>query len=257
MSAPVGRVIINAADFDAAIFDMDGVITQTATLHAAAWKQLFDQYRSDRMRRGLPSFEPFNINTDYRLYVDGRARYDGVRAFLASRSVDLPWGDRADPAGSETICGLGNEKDSYFWEIIRRDGVRLYHSTMAVIRQLKARGLRVGVFSASRNAAAILKAAGVLDLFDGKVDGVDADDLHLTGKPDPSMLLELVRRLCAAPGRTIVFEDAIAGVQAGRAGGFALVIGVNRTSVRGALVEQGADGEVTGLEEVAVAPSAR
>ncbi len=256
MSPSAGTVIINTADFDAAIFDMDGVITQTATVHATAWKRLFDEYRSDRIRRGLSSFEPFNIDTDYRLYVDGRPRYDGVHAFLASRSIDIPWGDRADPTGSETICGLGNTKDSYFWEIVRRDGVRPYHSTIALIRKLKEKSLRIGVFSASRNAAAILKGAGVRDLFDQKVDGVDADDLHLTGKPDPSMLLELARRLCAAPARTMVFEDAIAGVQAGRAGGFGVVIGVNRTSVPGALTEQGADREVKDLETVVVAPSA-
>ena len=251
MTNAAERVEIDAASFDAAIFDMDGVITQTATVHAEAWKRLFDTYRSERVRRGQPAFQPFDPDEDYRLYVDGRPRYDGVRAFLASRSITLPPGDPTDPPGSETVCGLGNAKDTYFWERIHRDGVQTYASTLALIRQMKERALRVGVFSASRNAAAILQTARVLDLFDQKVDGTDSERLGLRGKPDPAMLLELARRLGADPRRTIVFEDAIAGVEAGRAGGFGLVIGVNRKAETGELLERGADREVRDLSEIA------
>jgi alpha,alpha-trehalase len=252
MSDSVARVEIDPTRFDAAIFDMDGVITQTATVHAAAWKQLFDQYRDRRIQRGLPPFAPFDPDEDYRLYVDGRPRYDGVRAFLASRSISLPPGDPADPPGGETVCGLGNMKDAFFWERIHRDGVQAYASTLALIRKMKEHGVRVGVFSASRNAAAVLRTAGVLELFDQKVDGTDNERLRLPGKPDPAMLLELTRRLGADRRRTIVFEDAIAGVEAGRAGGFGLVIGVNRKAETGELIERGADREVRDLSEVVI-----
>jgi len=254
VSAPVTPLVIDAGDFDAAIFDMDGVITQTATVHAAAWKQLFDEYLDDRRNRGLPSSEPFDAGADYRRYVDGRPRYDGVAAFLASRSISLPYGDPADPPGAETVCGLGNRKDGYFWAKAQRDGVRAYASSIALIKEMKRVHMRVGVFSASRNAGAILQAAGVIGLFDEKVDGIDSAELGLRGKPDPAMLLELSRRLAALPPRTVVFEDAIAGVQAGRAGGFGLVIGVNRSPCAGELVREGADAEVSDLAEVAVRP---
>ncbi len=253
MSQRTDDVIIDSRAFDAAIFDVDGVITKTASVHATAWKRLFDEYRDDRLRRALTPFEPFDVDTDYRLYVDGRPRYDGVQAFLASRSISLPWGDPSDPDDAETICGLGNRKDSFFLDAVRRDGVQPYRSTVALITALKAHGVKVGVFSASRNAVSILTAAGVLDLFDAKLDGVDAEQLHLEGKPDPSMLLELTRRIGSTPTRTVVSEDAVAGVQAGRAGGFALVIGVNRTPHPGALLAEGADREVSDLGSVTVA----
>jgi len=246
------RVVIAATDFDAGLFDMDGVITQTAAVHAAAWKQLFDAYSEERVRRGLQGYAPFDIDVDYRRYVDGRPRYDGVAAFLASRGIVLPRGSPDDDPAVETVCGLGNRKDAYFWERVRRDGVQTYPTTVALIHDLKSAGVRAGVFSASRNAEAILSAAGVVSMFDARVDGVDAERLRLPGKPDPAMLIELARRLRAAPSRAAVFEDAIAGVQAGRAGGFRLVVGVNRSSDAGSLLANGADVEVRDLGEVAV-----
>jgi beta-phosphoglucomutase family hydrolase len=247
-------VTIAAADFDAALFDMDGVITRTAVVHAAAWKQLFDEYREDRVRRGLPPFAPFDIDADYRRHVDGRPRYDGVAAFLASRSIILPYGSRDDGQTAETVCGLGNRKDALFWDRVRRDGVEAYPSTRALIEEFRAAYVRVGVFSASRNAEAVLDAAGVRGLFDEKVDGVDADALGLRGKPDPAMLLELARRLNVDPARGVVFEDALAGVEAGRAGGFGLVVGVNRSSgAAGDLLAHGAHVEVADLAEVTLA----
>jgi alpha,alpha-trehalase len=244
-------VNISRRDFDAVIFDTDGVITRTAVVHEAAWKRLFDAYLLDRAAR---TGEPFQLFTedDYRQYVDGRPRYDGVFTFLHSRGISLPYGDPSDPPDKETVCGLGNRKDEYFLQHIREHGVRPYPSTVAFIRALRAVGVKTGVFSASRNVVAVLEAAGAADLFDARVDGIVAEELGLPGKPDPATLLETTRRLGAAPERTVVVEDAIAGVEAGHAGGFGLVIGVNRSEEPGVLLANGATVEVTDLSELAV-----
>ena len=245
-------VEISRKDLDAVIFDMDGVVTRTASLHAAAWKRLFDDFLASRTPPG-EYFEPFGLETDYLRYVDGKPRYDGVADFLASRGITTPYGNPADPPDEATVSGLGNRKDIYFWQLVEEEGVEAFESTVELIRRLKTTGIRVGIFSASKNAQTVLSAANVLDLFDAKVDGEDAEELGIPGKPQPAMLLELTRRLRAKPERTAVVEDAIAGVQAGRAGGFTLVIGVNRTPTRGRLIESGADIEVADLSEVGVA----
>lgn len=247
------RVMLKVQDFDAAIFDLDGVVTQTATVHAAAWKRLFDDYLRQRIERGDSSFEPFDIDVDYRLYVDGRPRYDGVRAFLTSRGISLKRGNPEDPHDRETVCALGNRKDNFFLARVENEGVLPYTGTVRLIEQLKAAGVRTGIFSASRNAEAVLRAAGVIGLFDERIDGIRAEGLGLPGKPAPDVLLALTQRLGSTPLRTVVFEDAIAGVQAGCAGGFGLVIGINRGGRPGTLVEQGADLEVGDLEAVGVA----
>lgn len=246
---PVAEITI--AGLDAIIFDMDGVVTRTATLHAAAWKRLFDDFLGARAGAGL-RFQRFDIESDYRRYVDGKPRYDGVADFLTSRGIGLPRGDETDPPDAETVCGLGNRKDDYFWDLVKQRGVEAFPSTVGFIRRLRRAGVKTGIFSASRNAGAVLTAAGVLDLFDAKVDGEDADELRIPGKPHPAMLLELASRLRVTPDRTAVVEDAIAGVEAGRAGGFALVIGVNRSPTPGRLLGAGADLEVTDLSEVVV-----
>jgi beta-phosphoglucomutase family hydrolase len=222
------KVEIPRERFDAVIFDMDGVVTQTATLHAEAWKQLFDEVLAAELEP-WEVFRPFDVEDDYRRYVDGKSRYDGIVSFLRSRGICLPYGNASDPPTEATVCGLGNRKDVHFWQLVEERGVDVFESTVRLIRDLKAAGISVGIFSASRNATSILKVANVLALFDAKVDGVDADALGLKGKPDPAMLLELTRKLRASPARTVVVEDAIAGVEAGRAGGFALVICVKVT----------------------------
>lgn len=250
---PEGRITVELSKerLDAVIFDMDGVVTRTATLHAAAWKELFDAFLEARgIRDG--SFQPFDAE-DYQRYVDGKPRYDGVISFLASRGISLPYGSADDPPQYETVCGLGNRKDAFFQRLMASKGVDVFESTVKLIRHLRAAGVKTGIFSASRNAQTVLLAAKVLSLFDAKVDGTDGDKLNLPGKPDPATLLELTRRLGVLPDRTAVVEDAIAGVQAGRAGGFALVIGVNRSSIPRVLIENGADLEVTDLGEVGVA----
>jgi beta-phosphoglucomutase family hydrolase len=234
----------------ALIFDMDGVITDTATAHAAAWKRLFDEYLRARADRTGEPFEPFDIDADYRRYVDGKPRYDGVRSFLDARHIEVPWGDPADPPARETVCGLGNRKNGFFLEYLRAHGAKAYPSTVALVREARARGVGTAAISASRNMSEVLRAAGVADLFDVTVDGVVADELGLPGKPDPAVFEEAARRLRVEPAQAAVFEDALAGVKAGRRGGFGLVVGLDRTGHGDALLAAGADLVVTDLAEL-------
>ncbi len=237
-------------DLDAAIFDTDGVVTDTARAHAAAWKELFDAYLAGRSQRTGDPFVPFDPDADYRAYVDGKPRYDGVRSFLASRGIELPDGDPSDPPERETVCGLGNRKNEAFLAALREHGVRAYPSTLLLIRALRARGIKTAIISASRNMHEVLDAARVHGLFDADVDGVVADELRLPGKPDPGIFLEASARLSVQPGRAAVIEDALAGVEAGRQGGFGLVIGVDRSGHPEALREAGADVVVRDLGEL-------
>jgi alpha,alpha-trehalase len=245
------RVRIDPRFHDAVLFDLDGVITDTAALHAAAWAQMFDEYLSGRADTPAENHDPFTP-ADYRHFIDGKPRYDGVRDFLASRGVTLAWGGAADAASMATVCGLGNRKQELFAAAIAA-GVPVFESTVALVRRLIGTGVRVAVFSASRNCATVLQTAGIAELFEARVDGVVADELDLPGKPDPAMLLEAARRLGVRPGRTVVVEDSEAGVTAGRAGGFGLVIGVDRSGDDAAgLRECGADVAVGDLAEVLV-----
>ncbi|MGE5358753.1 MAG: HAD family hydrolase [Bacteroidales bacterium] len=224
----------------ALLFDLDGVLTRTATLHAAAWKKLFDEYLAARATRTGEPFVPFQLIADYRTYVDGRPRYDGVQTFLASRGVVLPWGAPTDPATQETVCGLGNRKDTYFEASLKDQGVETFPQAIDLVRKARQRGLRTAVVSSSKNCAAILRAAGVSDLFDARVDGCEAERLGLPGKPAPDTFLEAARRLGVAPDCAVVFEDAISGVQAAKRGGFR-VVGVDESGRGASLLEHGAD----------------
>jgi len=235
---------------DAVVFDMDGVVTDTAAVHAEAWKELFDAYLEARSRRTGEPFRPFDSDADYRPYVDGKPRYDGVRSFLVSRGIELPEGDPSDPPDRETICGLGNRKNRAFLERLHRGGARAYDSTVELVGQLNAHGIKVGVISASENMNEVLASAGLESLFDVRVDGADAARLKLPGKPDPAVFLEAARRMAAEPLRAAVVEDALAGVEAGRRGDFALVVGVDRTGHPDALAEAGADIVVGDLREL-------
>jgi alpha,alpha-trehalase len=248
-------VTITPGEIDAVVFDMDGVVTQTAVLHAASWKRLFDAYFAERARRTGEVYAPFT-EADYLRYVDGKPRYDGVRDVLAERGVTLPWGDPGDPPERETVCGLGNRKNDYFHRAIAEQGARVYPSTVTLVRDLKDVGVRVAIISASKNATMILEAAGVRDLFEVQVDGVVAAGLGLPGKPDPAVFVEAARRVGVAPARAAIVEDAIAGVRAGRAGGFGLVIGVDRGGNAAGLAAAGADVVVDDLAEVDVGPKA-
>jgi alpha,alpha-trehalase len=228
------------------IFDLDGVVTRTAGLHAKAWKRLFDDYLS---RRSEP-FRPFDADTEYRRFVDGKPRYEGVRSFLESRGITLPYGDPSDPPDRETICGLGNRKNAFFQEVLARDGVEVFEGSVVFIRDLKAKGVKTALVSSSKNTKAVLAAARLTNIFDVVVDGVEAARLGLKGKPHPDTFLEAARRLGVNAERTAVVEDAIAGVEAGKAGGFGLVIGVARSGNGAALLANGADLVVGDLAEL-------
>ncbi len=244
-------VTIDPRHHDAVLFDLDGVITDTAAIHEAAWKQLFDDYLASREPAESENHDPFTPE-DYRHHIDGRPRYDGVRDFLASRGITLPQGSPGEPGGAATVCGLGNRKQELFAARIAA-GVPVFASTVALIKRLKDTGIGVGVFSASRNCATVLESAGIDGLFAARVDGVVAGDLGLAGKPDPAVLLETARRLGVRPGRAVVVEDSEVGVRAGRDGGFCLVIGVDRSGDRASrLLECGADTVVGDLAEIGV-----
>jgi trehalose 6-phosphate phosphatase len=243
---------IRAADVDAVVFDMDGVVTDTAVVHAAAWKRLFDEYLTERSRRTGEPWEPFDAELDYVRFVDGKPRYDGVRSFLRSRGITLPEGNPSDPPDGATVVGLGDRKDAYFHEQLRRGGARAFPTTVELVGRLADAGIPVGIISSSRNMADVLRAAGVYELFPVKVDGVEAEALHLPGKPDPAVFIEAAHRLGADPPRTAVVEDSLAGIEAGHRGGFGLTIGVDRTGQRDALLEAGADLVVTDLGEIVV-----
>jgi beta-phosphoglucomutase family hydrolase len=236
----------------AVIFDLDGVVTRTAGLHADAWKQLFDTYLRARARRLGEPFQPFDLQSDYRRFVDGKPRYEGVRSFLASRGIELPFGSPQDGPEEESVCGLGNRKDRHFRDALARTGGSPYPTTLELVAALRRRGVPTAVVSSSRNCEVVLEAAGIRELFDVKVDGVDAADLGLSGKPDPAVFLEAARRLGVAPACTAVVEDALAGVEAARRGGFGLVVGVDRADQAENLAAAGADFVVGDLAQVAV-----
>jgi alpha,alpha-trehalase len=248
---PAITASIDSRLIDAVIFDMDGVITDTATTHADAWTRLFDDFLRDHATRTGEPFVPFS-SQDYLAHVDGKPRLDGVRDFLTSRGIDLPEGTPDDPPEATTVHGLGKRKNGFFLAEITEHGVQRYETTVALIRALHNRGVRTGLISSSRNAVQVLTAADALDLFESKVDGVDAARRGLPGKPDPAVFIAAAADLGATPDRSVVVEDAVSGVQAGRAGGFALVIGVDRGGNAEALADSGADVVVADLAEVDV-----
>jgi len=237
-------------ELEAVIFDMDGVVTDTAVVHAAAWKRLFDEFLESYSHNSDKPFVAFDGRTDYERYVDGKNRYDGVRSFLESRGISLPEGTDDDRPGFDTVKALGNRKDEYFLQHIREHGVVVYESTVRLIRRLLERGVRTAVVTASKNASEVLGSVGLSDLFEERVDGVVAAEMGLPGKPRPDTFLEAARRLGVDPGRAAVVEDALSGVAAGHAGHFGLVVGVARQGQNDALLEAGADVVVDDLAEL-------
>ncbi len=244
------RTEISLDSAKAVIFDMDGVVTDTATVHARAWKTLFDEYLQERAKRQGQGFQPFDPDEDYRRYVDGKPRYDGVSSFLEARGISLPYGHPDDEPGKETVCGLGNQKNEYFLQVLRDEGIDAYQSSIAFIERLRARGMKTAVISSSRNCEEVLQAAGVMNLFDAKVDGIDMAEAGLTGKPEPDIFQEAAKRLGVKPETAVVVEDALAGVEAGRKGGFGLVIGIARHNHGEELKQHGADLVVGDLAEL-------
>jgi beta-phosphoglucomutase family hydrolase len=234
----------------ACLFDLDGVLTQTAKVHAAAWKEMFDAFLRKRAAQNGEKFEPFDPVADYDEYVDGKPRYDGVRSFLAARGIDLPEGTTDDPPDAETVHGLGNRKNELVLAMIKRQGVEVYEGSVSYVRAVRDAGLGRAVVTSSANAVEVLAAAGIDDLLEVRIDGVVAAQQHLDGKPAPDTFLAAARALEVAPNQAAVFEDALAGVAAGRAGRFGLVVGVDRVGQADELLEHGADVVVSDLAEL-------
>ena len=232
------------------LFDLDGVLTQTAKVHAAAWKQTFDEYLHKRADRGDEEFKEFDKVADYDEYVDGKPRYDGVQSFLQSRGIDLPWGDHDDPPDKETVCGIGNRKNDLVLKLIREQGVEAYPGSVRYVNAVRDAGLHRAVVSSSANCKDVLVAAGIEDLFEVRIDGIVADQQHLKGKPAPDTFLAAAKALDVPAAQATVFEDALAGVQAGHAGKFGYVVGVDRVGQADALVAHGADVVVKDLSEL-------
>ena len=241
-------------DIRACLFDLDGVLTQTAQLHAAAWKEMFDVFLRSRADATGSAFEPFDSVRDYREYVDGKLRYDGVRSFLSSREIDLPEGDAGVEPGVETVIGLGDRKNELVLSFIHRGGVETYPGSVLYVRAVRDARLHRAVVSASKNCRDILQAARINDLFEEVIDGTVAEREHLSGKPSPDTFLAGAHALGVRPTEAAVFEDALAGVEAGRAGHFGFVVGVNRTDQADALLEHGADIVVSDLAELLEQP---
>jgi beta-phosphoglucomutase family hydrolase len=237
----------------ACLFDLDGVLTRTATVHFAAWKQMFDADLRERAARSGEAFVPFE-QPDYNAYVDGRPREDGVRGFLASRGITLPEGGPGDPDDAETVAALAGRKNDLVLRLFREQGVEVYPGSVRYVRAVRDAGLHRAVVSSSANCHEILVAARIDDLFEVVVDGLVARRLGLRGKPAPDTFLEGARELGVDPGRAAVFEDALAGVEAGRAGGFAHVVGVDRVGQAEELLRHGADIVVSDLAELLEQP---
>lgn len=239
---------ITSSQFDAVLFDLDGVITATAKIHAACWKRTFDRFLQQQAQKTHEPFVPFEEN-DYKQYVDGKMRYVGTQSFLESRGIELPYGNPSDSPGYDTVCALGNLKDSFFDEELRTQGVEVYEGSVALLHHLVQQGFKIAVVSSSHHCQAVLKAAGI-DRFDVRVDGNISDQLHLAGKPAPDAFLLAAKQLEVEPKRAVVCEDAVSGVQAGHAGGFGLVVGVDRQGNANVLWENGADIVVEDLSEL-------
>jgi beta-phosphoglucomutase family hydrolase len=234
----------------ACLFDLDGVLTRTAKVHAEAWKQTFDGYLRQRAQREGGEFAPFDKVADYDEYVDGKPRYDGVQSFLGSRGIDLPWGSPDDPPTKETVCGIGNRKNELVLKLIREQGVEAYPGSVRYVRAVRDAGLHRAVVSSSANCRDVLIAAGIEDLLEVRIDGIVAERQHLKGKPAPDTFLAGARTLGVKPSEAVVFEDALAGVQAGRAGDFGHVVGVDRVGQAEALRAHGADVVVKDLADL-------
>jgi beta-phosphoglucomutase family hydrolase len=237
-------------DIQACLFDMDGVLTKTAAVHAAAWKQMFDEFLCKRAQADGTPFVPFDIHDDYDEYVDGKPREDGVRDFLASRHIKLADGQPDDPPAADTVYGLGNRKNELLLAKIAQDGVQVYDGSVRYLEAASKAGLRRAVVSSSANTKQVLDVTGLAHFFEVRVDGLTVAEQHLHGKPAPDTYLAAARQLGIAPAHAAVFEDALSGVEAGRAGHFGYVVGVDRVGQAAALAADGADRVVQDLGDL-------
>jgi beta-phosphoglucomutase family hydrolase len=244
-------IVVASKDFDAVVFDLDGVLTDTARIHAAVWKTVFDDVLRRMAEREARSFVPFDLAAEYRAHVDGRPRLDGIRAFLASRGVHLPEGRADDAETAETVHGLARRKNRLVEAQLQQGSVP-EPGAVELLQSLRRTGAKIAVASSSANCAIVLRAASLDGYVDVRVDGKDAALLGLPGKPDPALFLEALRRLSVSPGRAILFEDAVVGVEAGRRAGFGRVVGVDRSGQAEELRARGADDVIASLAEVSV-----
>lgn len=246
-------MILDAEAFDGLLVDLDGVVTRTARLHATVWKKLFDEILAEEAARRSTAFQPFDQDSDYRTYVDGKPRLDGLRAFLTARGIKIPLGEPDDPPEKETLYGLSTRKNAYFENLIEQEGIPVYDTSLSFLKRAREAGWKTAVVSSSKNCGAILAAAGLADLFDARVDGNDLEALGLPGKPAPDAYRTAAERLQITSVRAVVIEDSSAGVEAGRVGGFGYVIGVDRGGQKDALYSAGADVVVEDLSAVSAA----
>ena len=251
MPQPDAQRAVTRDRYDAVLLDLDGVVTDTASIHAACWKQMFDEYLQNRAMQRGEAFRPFDLAADYRLYVDGKPRFDGVRDFLASRDIHLPEGSLDDPSQAETVCGLGNRKNDLVNKIIEEGGVKPYEGSVKFLGQLRSQAFKIAIVTSSQNCTAVLKAVKLDHFFDVQVDGNTIHAQHLAGKPAPDTFLMAAKLLGVEPSRAIVIEDALSGVEAGSAGSFGLVIGVARKGNADELRHHGAHLVVNDLSELA------
>jgi beta-phosphoglucomutase family hydrolase len=242
--------LIDRGGFAAVLFDLDGVLTDTAGVHATAWQQMFDEFLRSWSSQHDQAFVPFDRARDYPRYLDGKPRYEGVRSFLESRHIELPEGTPDDPSDALTVDGLGNRKNDLVQQLLHSGGVTAYPGSVALLHHVRQIGLKTAVVSSSKNCLAVIEAAGIADQFDTRVDGLDVEHGGIPGKPAPDTFLEAACRLDVPAAKAVVFEDALAGVEAGRAGHFGLVVGVDRADQADALRAHGADVVVEDLAEL-------
>ena len=247
---PESKYAVARDRYDAVLFDLDGVITDTASIHAACWKQMFDEHLQKRATQTGEAFRPFDIATDYRLYVDGKPRFDGARDFLISRGIRLPEGNPADPPEAETVCGLANRKNELVNEIIEEKGVKPYEGSVKFLRHLRHQKFKIAVVTSSEHCDTVLRVAKLDAFFDARVDGNTIHTHKLAGKPAPDTYLTAAKLLGVEPTRAVVIEDALSGVAAGSAGGFGLVVGVARRGDAEELRRHGAHLVVNDLGEL-------
>ncbi len=242
--------IFSTESYNSVLFDLDGVITRTARIHSACWKKTFDQFLSARVSEGEKPFAPFSETEDYLIHVDGKPRYEGVRSFLFSRGIELPQGREDSPAGEHSVFGLGKRKNDLFLQTLKKERPDIYKTSVELARSLKKTGIGLAVVSSSRNCRAVMKSAGIDNLFEVVIDGVFASEMGLLGKPEPDTFLAAMEALGSSPQLSVVIEDSAAGVEAGKHGGFGLVIGVARNNNSQELLQSGAHIVVRDLSEL-------
>ena len=243
------KPVLELKKFDAVLFDLDGVLTATARVHSACWKRMFDGFLKGYYEKEGETFISFDIEKDYKPYVDGKLRDEGVKSFLLSRNIELPYGEIDDPPGNDTVCGLANTKFKMVRQVLETEGVDVFEGSVDLVKKLRDAGIKMAVVSSSKSCRVVLDTVGITHLFENIVDGNVAISLGLPGKPAPDTYLKAAELLDTEPKRAVVAEDAISGVMAGRDGGFGLVIGVDRDGNPEALMQNGADIVVSDLGE--------